>query len=99
MPPRKKVVTNTTDQINNKLLDELHKRKENKVRSIDLRQQNLEAQRRNNYKMEYDRLQGIVSTRTITPGEAHRLKNRQTELKKLHKLSTNPPKHPIEKKK
>ena len=99
MPPRKKVVTNTTDQINAKLLDELHKRRENKVRSIDLRQQNLEAQKRNNYKMEYDRLQGLASGRVVTPGEAHKIKNRQAELKKLHKISTNPPKHPIEKKK
>ena len=99
MPPRKKVVTNTTDQINAKLLDELHKRKEGKVRALDLRQQNLEAQRRNNYKMDYERLQGIASTRTITPGEAHKLKNRQTELRKLHKQSVNPKKHPIENKK
>ena len=47
--------------------------------------------------MEYDRLQGLASTRTITAGEANKIKNRQTELKKLHKLSVNPSKHPIEK--
>ncbi len=52
----------------------LHKRRENKVRNIDLRQQNLEAQRRNSYKMEYDRLQGLASTRTITAGEANNIK-------------------------
>jgi hypothetical protein len=79
----------------------LMKEKLQKPASITKRLEIIQAQQRDNYRNEYDRIQGIIegyADRFSRPGgghEKHKLLNRQNELKKLFRQSYNHDDHPI----
>jgi hypothetical protein len=79
----------------------LMKEKLQKPASITKRLEIIQAQQRDNYRNEYDRIQGIIegyADRFSRPGgghEKHKLLNRQNELKKLFRQSYNNDDHPI----
>jgi len=82
--------------ITEKKLNQLKEKTNKQVESMYKRNQWLEAQRRNNYINEYDRLTGHINsglkhhTQTI-----EMLNNRLDKLKKMAKLSVEGEKHPI----
>jgi len=77
----------------------LKKEKLVKPASVMFRKQILEAQNRDAYKNEYDRIQGYISgyaDRFLGQQDLFKLRNRQNELKKLFRQSFNQNYHPIQ---
>ena len=70
-------------EMNNKLIDEMKKKRANIVSSVEFRNDILESQKRVNYMNEFDRLQGAKSL----PGLNQNAKNRMKELQSMARSS------------
>ena len=84
MPYKKKQAIPGTAQFN-KLIAELPEKREKIKAQIEFRNNILESQKRNNYKNEFDRLQGAKRL----PGLDANTKTRMKELQKKTKQSIN----------
>ena len=79
-------------------IDKIMEKHQQKFASIQFRHDLLQKQNRINYQNEFDRLTGMIDNATILglrgrdPG---RLRNRQTELRQLHKKSVFPDRHEL----
>ena len=71
----------------NKLIAELPERRERITASVKYRDDLLKHQQRSNYINEYDRLKGEIERRRVRGLQSVKLKDRQSDLKKLSKLS------------
>ena len=70
-------------EIDNKLMAEMKKKRENIVSSVQFRNEILESQKRINYQKEFDRLQGAKKLSALDPN----VKSRMQELQKKARQS------------
>ena len=70
-------------EIDNKLMDEMKKKRANIVSSVQFRNDILESQKRINYQNEFDRLQGAKKLSALNP----HIKSRMQELQKKARQS------------
>ena len=78
-------------EIDNKLMDEMKKKRANIVSSIEFRNDILESQKRINYMNEFDRLRGSKKLSALDPNA----KNRMQELQKMARKSLKGDTHRI----
>jgi len=78
-------------EINNKLMEEMKKKRANIVSSVQFRNELLESQKRINYQNEFDRLQGAKKL----PGLDPHIKTRMQELQKMARQSLKGDTHRI----
>ena len=78
-------------EINNKLMEEMKKKRANIVSSVQFRNEVLESQKRINYQNEFDRLQGANKLSALDPN----VKSRMQELQKKARQSLKGDTHRI----
>ena len=76
-------------EINNKLMEEMKKKRANIVSSVQFRNELLESQKRINYMNEFDRLRGAKKLSALDPNVKNRLKDLQTMARSSLKGNTH----------
>ena len=77
------------------VLHEIQRHRENQASSIKFRKNMLESQKRANYKNEYDRLRGALTTGLVRETSKRYINQRMGRLKELASESVNGVKHEI----
>ena len=72
-------------EMNNKLMEEMKKKKVNIASSVQFRNEVLESQKRVNYQNEFDRLQGTKKLSALDPTARELTKHLQKEARKTLK--------------
>ena len=76
-------------EMNNKLMEEMQKKKVNIASSIQFRNDILESQKRVNYQNEFDRLHGAKKLSALDPTSKNRMKDLQDKARKSLKGETH----------
>ena len=76
-------------EINNKLMEEMKKKRANIVSSVQFRNELLESQKRINYQNEFDRLQGSKKLSGLDPNVKSRMKELQSKARQSLKGDTH----------
>ena len=74
---------------NNKLMEEMKKKRANIVSSVQFRNELLESQKRINYMNEFDRLQGGKKLSALDPNVKSRMQELQKKARQSHKGDTH----------
>lgn len=77
------------------VLSEIQKHRENQSASIKFRRNLLESQKRSNYKNEYDRLKGVLSTGLVKEPSKQYINDRMGRLKELASQSVHGVNHDL----
>ena len=76
-------------EMNNKLMEEMKKKKKSVASSIQFRNEVLESQKRVNYQNEFDRLQGAKQLVALDPTAKARMKDLQNKARQSLKGETH----------
>ena len=76
-------------EMNNKLMEEMKKKKKSIASSVQFRNEVLESQKRVNYQNEFDRLQNTKKLSALDPTAKARMEHLQREARKSHKGETH----------
>ena len=76
-------------EMNNKLMEEMKKKKENIASSVQFRNEVLESQKRVNYQNEFDRLHSTKKLSALDPTAKARMKDLQNKARHSLKCDTH----------
>ena len=89
MPYKNKGIVPKGYEMDNKLIDEMKKKRANIVSSIEFRNDILESQKRISYMNEFDRLRGSKKLSALDPNVKNRMKDLQTMARSSLKGKTH----------